>query len=145
MKGLVPVSASAKNSFQHAVPFWYWVGIYPLRRKRKMLYDLNFWKAAFERAVKTFVQTLIAVFGTDQIGLLDMDWVQGLSLAASAAVLSILSSLGSANLGSKAGPSLVGETTRPETVIVEVTKPAAGKKTPAAKKPVAKKTPTTKK
>jgi hypothetical protein len=56
-------------------------------------------------------------------------------------VLSILSSVGSANLGSKSGPSLAGETTKPETVIVEVTKPAAGKKTPVTKKkaPVTKK------
>ena len=106
-----------------------------------MIYDLDFWKASLERSLKTFVQTLLAVFGTDQVGLLDMDWAQGLSLAAAAAVLSILSSVSSANLGSKSGPSLVGETTKPETVIVEVTKPAAGKKTPVAKKkaPVTKK------
>ena len=95
-----------------------------------MLFDLDFWKAAAERALKTFIQTLVAGLGTTQMGIADLAWETSLSLAASAAVLSLLTSLGSANLGSKAGPSLVGETTKPETVVVEV--PA---KKPAAKKP----------
>lgn len=107
-----------------------------------MLYDLEFWKATGERAVKTFVQTLLAAFGTDQMGLLELPWESALSLAASAALLSILTSLGSANLGSKAGPSLVGESTKPETVVVEVVKKAVAIKKPAAAKP---KAPTTKK
>ena len=95
-----------------------------------MLFDLDFWKAAAERALKTFIQTLVAGLGTAQLGVMDLAWETSLSLAASAAVLSLLTSLGSANLGSKAGPSLVGETTKPDTVVVEV--PA---KKPAAKKP----------
>lgn len=106
-----------------------------------MIYDLDFWKASLERSLKAFGQTLLAAFGTDQIGLFDMDWTQALSLAASAAVLSILTSVGSAKLGKNAGPSLAGESTKPRTVIVEVAKPTAGKKTPVAKKkaPVTKK------
>lgn len=95
------------------------------------MFDIDFWKASAERALKTFVQVLIASFGTDQMGILDLPWETALSLAASAALLSILTSLGSANLGSKAGPSLVGETTKPE--IIEVVKKAAARK-PAAKK-----------
>jgi hypothetical protein len=100
-----------------------------------MLYDIEFWKAAFERATKTFVQTLLAVLGTDQIGILEMDWTQALSLAGSAAVLSLLTSLGSANLGAKAGPSLVGETTKPEYVVVQAKKApkATARKAPAKK------------
>jgi hypothetical protein len=94
------------------------------------MFDIDFWKATAERAVKTFVQVLIATFGTDQIGIVELPWESALSLAASAALLSILTSLGSANLGSKAGPSLVGETTKPE--VIEVVKKAAARK-PAAK------------
>ena len=100
------------------------------------MFDINFLKATVERAIKTFIQVLVAGLGTAQVGVLDLAWEQSLSLAASAAVLSILTSLGSANLGSKAGPSLFGETTKPEVVTVEV---------PAAKKPAAKKTAAAKK
>jgi hypothetical protein len=100
------------------------------------MFDINFLKATAERAIKTFIQVLVAGLGTAQIGVLDLAWEQSLSLAASAAVLSILTSLGSANLGGKAGPSLAGETTKPEVVTVEV---------PAAKKPAAKKTAAAKK
>jgi len=108
-----------------------------------MLYDIEFWKASGERALKTFVQTLVAGLGTAQVGILDMPWETALGLAASAAILSLLTSVGSARLGSKVGPSLVGESTQPETVVVEVPakKPAAKKpssstsKKPAAKKP----------
>ena len=95
-----------------------------------MLFDLDFWKAAAERALKTFVQTLLAGLGTAQLGVMELPWETALGLAASAAVLSLLTSLGSANLGKSVGPSLVGESTKPETVVVEV--PA---KTPAARKP----------
>lgn len=95
-----------------------------------MLFDLDFWKAAAERSLKTFFQTLVAGLGTAQLGIVALPWETAFGLAASAAVLSLLTSLGSANLGSKAGPSLVGETTKPETVVVEV--PA---KKPATRKP----------
>ena len=113
-----------------------------------MLFDIEFWKAAGERALKTFVQTLVAGLGTAQVGILDMPWETALGLAASAAVLSLLTSVGSARLGSKVGPSLVGETTVPETVVVEVPakKPAAKKpSSTASKKPAAKKSTTSKK
>jgi len=95
-----------------------------------MLFDLDFWKASGERALKTFIQTLAAGLGTASIGILSLPWETALGLAASAAVLSLLTSLGSARVGKSVGPSLVGESTKPETVIVEV--PA---KKPAAKKP----------
>lgn len=105
-----------------------------------MLYDLDFWKAAGERAVKTFVQALLAAFGTTELGILDLPWESALSLAASAAVLSILTSLGSAHVGDNAGPSLANESTKPETVIVEVVKKAVVVKKPAASKSAASRT-----
>lgn len=107
-----------------------------------MLFDIDFWKAAAERSLKTFFQTLLAGLGTAQMGIVDLPWETALGLAASAAVLSLLTSLGSANLGKSVGPSLVGESTKPETVIVEVPakKPAARKpSSSASKKPAAKK------
>lgn len=97
------------------------------------MFDIDFLKASAERAIKTFIQVLIAGLGTAQVGVLDLAWEQSLSLAASAAVLSILTSLGSANLGGKAGPSLVGETTKPE-VIEMIVKKTPAKKAPAKKK-----------
>lgn len=91
------------------------------------MFDLDFWKASAERALKTFIQVLVAGLGTAQIGVLDLAWEQSLSLAASAAVLSLLTSLGSANLGSSAGPSLVGETTKPAPVKAPAKKTATKK------------------
>ena len=75
------------------------------------MFDKKFWQATAERALKTFIQVLVAGLGTAHIGIMDLAWEQSLSLAASAAVLSLLTSLGSANLGGSVGPSLVGETT----------------------------------
>ena len=77
------------------------------------MFSIDFWKASAERALKTFIQVLLAGLGTAQVGVLDLAWEQSLSLAASAAVLSLLTSLGSANFGKSVGPSLVGETTLP--------------------------------
>jgi hypothetical protein len=109
-----------------------------------MLFDIKFWKATAERAVKTFVQTALAAFGTDQLGLLDMPWGQALSLAASAAVLSLLTSLASANFGGSTGPSLSGESTEVKIITVEIEVPAV-KKAPVKKAPVVKKPTATKK
>lgn len=69
----------------------------------------EFWTAAAERAVKTFAQTVVALIGTAAIGVLDVDWVQTVSAAALAALLSVLTSVGSVNLGENKGPSLVDE------------------------------------
>jgi serine acetyltransferase len=100
-------------------------------------YDSKYLIATAERATKTFFQTLLALLGTDAVGLLTADWGQALSVAAAAAVLSIITSLSSAGFGAP-GPSLVNESIHPETVIVEV--PAAPKRSssPKAKAPARK-------
>lgn len=103
------------------------------------MFDLNFWKASAERAVKTFVQTLVALLGTNEMGVITVDWAQALSVAGSATLLSFLTSLASANFGSTTGPSLAGEATHPDTVVVEVEKKVAAKKPAAAKKTATKK------
>jgi hypothetical protein len=60
----------------------------------------DFVKDALERAVKTFAQTLIAVFAIgDGFDAFHADWGNALSLAAGATFLSVLTSLASIKLG----------------------------------------------
>lgn len=58
-----------------------------------MLTSKEFWVAALERALVTFASALIAAIGTNQVGLLEIDWTGAASLAGTAAVLSILTSI----------------------------------------------------
>ena len=53
----------------------------------------RWFKAALIRAVRTFAQAALAVLGTGAVGLLETDWVSVLSVAAGAAVVSLLMSL----------------------------------------------------
>lgn len=56
----------------------------------------DFWawlKAAGIRAIKTFAQTACGMIGGELVGILDVDWVGVLSVAATAAVLSLLTSV----------------------------------------------------
>ena len=112
------------------------------------MFEKKFLEATAERAVKTFVQTLLAIVGTDAAGLLSANIGEAVQVSLAAALLSVLTSFASSKVG-KAGPSLAGESTEPlikiETVekivekLIEVpaAKPAA-KKAPAAKKPTTK-------
>jgi len=50
-------------------------------------------KAAGIRAVKTFAQALAAEIGTGAVGIVQLDWPQMLGVAATAAVLSLLTSV----------------------------------------------------
>lgn len=89
----------------------------------------QFWAATAERAVKTMAQVAAALIGTGAAGVTELDWAQIGSVAATAAVVSVLTSLASDRVG-RPGPSLVGEaiTVRPEFLpIVEVeAEPATG-------------------
>ena len=73
-----------------------------------MLSDRLFWIAVTERAVKTFAQALVALFVAG-VTVLSIDWQQALAVAGTAAVVSVLTSVASANLGPFDGPSLVDE------------------------------------
>lgn len=73
-----------------------------------MLNDKGFWVAAGERAVKTFAQALVALFVAG-VTVLSIDWVQGLAVAATAALVSVLTSVASYSVGPFLGPSLVDE------------------------------------
>lgn len=52
----------------------------------------KFWKAALVRALRTFCQALIAYIGTSAL-LSEVNWLESLSAAALAALLSILNSI----------------------------------------------------
>lgn len=68
----------------------------------------SFLKALAERALKTFAQTLAALLGASAIDILTVPWGSMLSVAAGAALLSVLTSIASSGWGSDS-PSLAGE------------------------------------
>lgn len=74
-----------------------------------MIYtELAFWKASAERAIKTAAQTAVALIGTDQVGILNLDWGEIGAVVATATVLSVLTSVASGVGGSPA----IGNTER---------------------------------
>ena len=62
-----------------------------------MLWSSAFWRGAAERMVKTFAQSLLAVLGVGGLGVLDVDWLGALSVAAVATLASLLTSIGNAD------------------------------------------------
>lgn len=66
----------------------------------------KFWTATAERAVKTFAQSLAALLVADGTGILNTAWQDNLSVSGMAAVLSLLTSVGSSAATSQPGPSL---------------------------------------
>jgi hypothetical protein len=72
----------------------------------------DFWKGAAERAVKTFLQTFVAVVvaqvGADAVGatagLEVVGWLPALSVAALATVLSVATSVGNADFTAGSRP-----------------------------------------
>jgi len=53
----------------------------------------NYFDYSLERAVKTVAQVALATIGVSAAGLLDVDWVQVLSVSALAGVMSLLTSV----------------------------------------------------
>jgi hypothetical protein len=68
----------------------------------------RFWLAAAERAAKTMAQSLVALIGANAVAVTDLDWPQLLGVSATAALVSILTSIASAGVGPH-GPSLADE------------------------------------
>lgn len=95
------------------------------------MFEKKFLEATLERAVKTFVQTLLALLGTDAAGVLSVDILAAAQVAGSAALLSVLTSFASSKVG-VAGPSLAGESVAPEVKVVTLEVPA--KKTASSKR-----------
>lgn len=69
----------------------------------------KFWKDAAERAIKTFAQAAVAILALSA-GLIDVNWVDTVSVAGLAGVISLFTSIGSAGVGSSESASLVVDT-----------------------------------
>ena len=61
------------------------------------MFTREFWAGAAERALKTVAQSMVAVLGVAGIGVLSVDWVQTLSVAAAAGLASLLTSIADAD------------------------------------------------
>ena len=73
------------------------------------MWTVKFWQNALERAVRTAAQSLLALWGTHVTGVLEVDWVQAASVAALAALTSVLMSLVATGVGDHSSPSFVDE------------------------------------
>lgn len=71
-----------------------------------MKYTKQFFSDAAERAISTFIQTLLVLIGSDTANLLTLDWKGILAASVSAAVLSVLKSVGAVNFGNAGTASL---------------------------------------
>lgn len=79
------------------------------------MFTLLFWKQALERAVKMFAGSAIGVLSGDGIGLFNANWGDAFSVAGMAAVVSVLLSVASSQIGAaKSSPSLVPTTPEQE-------------------------------
>ena len=70
------------------------------------MFSTTFWRYAFERAIKTFAQTVVALLSASGIGLLNAPWIQVLSVAGMTALLSVLTSVASTRVGEPDSPNL---------------------------------------
>lgn len=70
--------------------------------------DAGFWVGALDRAVKSFAQALLLLWGADAgFSLLDVNLVQSLGVAVGAAVLSLLTSIASSSVADRGTTSLL--------------------------------------
>lgn len=73
----------------------------------------QFWKEAFERAVKSAAQALLGLWALDGFNALNADWALAGGVASGAVVLSLLTSMVTAGVGESESPSAVGITGTP--------------------------------
>ena len=53
----------------------------------------SFWRYALIRALRTFCQSLVTLIGTDAVNIVNIDWLTCLGIAATTAVMSLLTSI----------------------------------------------------
>lgn len=70
-----------------------------------------FWKATFERMIRTFAQAVLAAASAGQFGVLDVDWGQAASVGGLASVLALLTAVATSGAG-RPGPGIT-ETSAP--------------------------------
>lgn len=74
------------------------------------MWTADFWKRAGERAVKTFAQSLVASLGVGAaVPIWELGWSEALGIAATATVLSALTSVASLGVGDPDDPSVFYE------------------------------------
>lgn len=73
------------------------------------MFKATFWKAAFERALKSAAQGLLGMWALDKFDVLHADWKVAGGVTLGALVLSLLTSIVSAPFGNEGTPSLVRE------------------------------------
>ena len=91
-----------------------------------MITTLAFWKGALERALKTAMQTFVAVLiagvGAEAVGvsagILQADWLTALSVAALATVLSVATSIGNADFTAGVEPRRAAVEVEPDPMAV---------------------------
>lgn len=66
----------------------------------------QFWQDTVERSVKTFAQALLGVFVAG-VTIMSVSWVDALAVGATAALVSVLTSIASAGSGNRESASLV--------------------------------------
>ena len=71
------------------------------------MFSFTFWKDAGERAIRTGAQALLALWATDISGVLEVDWTQAASVAALAALTSILMSIAATGVGNSQDASAI--------------------------------------
>jgi len=54
---------------------------------------IKYWEYAGERALKTFAQTAIATIGVGAAGIIDVEWLNVISVASLGTVMSLLTSV----------------------------------------------------
>jgi len=60
-----------------------------------------FWTDAGERTIRTVAQSLLALMGTDALGIVGLDWMQMISVAIGAGLMSLLTSIVATGVGDK--------------------------------------------
>jgi hypothetical protein len=72
------------------------------------LFSRAFLLATLERAIRSFAASLASLLTASGTGLLDVDWGDTFSVAAMAALVTVLFAVGGGTLGKGDGPSFVG-------------------------------------
>jgi hypothetical protein len=72
------------------------------------LFSRAFLIATAERAVRSFAASLASLLTASGAGILDASWSENLSVAAMAALVTVLFAIGGGTLGKGDGPSFVG-------------------------------------
>jgi len=72
------------------------------------LFSREFLRATLERAIRSFAASLASLLTASGTGLIDTDWGDKFSVAAMAAVVTVLFAIGGGTFGKGDGPSFVG-------------------------------------